>query len=507
MSLQWYYARDGRTLGPVSAETLQQLSRQADLLSTDLVWRDGMPDWVPASSIGLGSSAIANSPPEIGLQNARHNTPPSIPVPLPPPVIGTNRVARRPPSNRLRAALILCLAIVAIGIGSLFVMRSRQSVRADLDRAGKKLEPSQQDRQETRIESQVGLVTADPTKVAKSPKSAAEVPFQQKVPPVEIPEAAKTPEIAPATIIGDIPSAKPNSTEPRSADVAEPKSQLQPPPPPTSTPPNKQAGRTLFQQVEIVRNPRFSIQGLETAQNIRYVLLSRLDIAPPADGRRKVVQFIQDTKLLAADDLSRDTFAKSLERLKKQQYTYTLNNRGEVIEFTGHKDNLKALPIELSAAAGFAVTSVIDEDGWKELAELTFLVPDPQSSANQSWRRQMTHNWGSLGAWAGMTTFTRRGKKKGIQEIEYKHEMKYTKPAGPVSGLPFKVTDARFEPQRAGGKVEFDIERQQVKLAQEVFEVRGVVVVELLGQSLEIQLAEQQLIEIRILDQSPGAQQ
>jgi hypothetical protein len=91
--------------------------------------------------------------------------------------------------------------------------------------------------------------------------------------------------------------------------------------------------------------------------------------------------------------------------------------------------------------------------------------------------------------------------KKGIQEIEYSHYLKYAKPKDASGKLPFNIADARFEPQKAGGRLEFDIKDQQVRLAQEVFEVSGVVTAELLGQTVEIQMSEQQVIEIRIRDQ------
>jgi hypothetical protein len=276
-----------------------------------------------------------------------------------------------------------------------------------------------------------------------------------------------------------------------------PKSTSATPPPTSKAPPNSH--RTLVQEVEIIRRPRFSIQGLTTAQEIRYRLISWLDVESQADGSRKVLHYIQDTQLIAADELSRETFAKSLERLKSQQLAYTVNSLGEVIEFTGHKNNLKAIAVDAPALQGFAVTSVIDQDGWKELAALTFLIPDPKlKTSAKTWHRPMNHDWGPLGSWSGSTTLKRRGTVKGIQEIEYSHYMHYTKPGAAGEALPFKITDARFEPQKAGGRLEFDTQKQQVRLVQEAFEVRGVVTAVVLGQSLEIQLSEQQLIEIRI---------
>ena len=507
MTSQWYYASGGKTFGPISAEELQELARSGGLSASDLVWREGMTDWVSAASIGLGLSVTAAPPPV-----PNPNFPPSPGASSPggqgfDASVGTSSVRRS--SNKANTQwFVLCGAILLaiVGLGGFLLGRGEHTVlveskeAASSDRkpegrsATSKPKPEEKTkRTEPRLEEQ------QPESVVATNTPAD--PFTEPAKPSLEPAAPKDP-------LPTLPSPDADKSRdpavPLTTSPPRPEPELPSPssPQPTQTDkPKSDAHRTLYQQVEILRRPRFSIQGLETAQEIRYQLSSRLDIELRPDGRRKVVQYVQDTQLLQADDLSRDTFAKSLERLKNQQYTYTLNASGEVIEFTGHKDNVESISVALPATQGFAVTSVIDKDGWKELAELTFLTPDPKASANKPWQRQMTHDWGSLGTWTGMTTFKRKGTTKGIQEIEYAHNMKYTKADSKESGLPIKITNANFEPQKAGGRLEFDVQKQQVRLAQEVFEVRGILTAELLGQSIEIQLFEQQLIQIRIGEQ------
>ncbi len=70
MSQDWYYSVGGDRQGPVSAQELRKLVDAGTLTAADLVWKDGMADWVPAKSIkGLfaaGASAAgtpaANKP-------------------------------------------------------------------------------------------------------------------------------------------------------------------------------------------------------------------------------------------------------------------------------------------------------------------------------------------------------------------------------------------------------------------------------------------------------------
>src|SRR5947209_6494393 len=65
MAEDWFYAKDGQQAGPVSALQLRQLAAAGQLGSSDLVWKQGMPKWVPASEVKglLGGSVEARSAP------------------------------------------------------------------------------------------------------------------------------------------------------------------------------------------------------------------------------------------------------------------------------------------------------------------------------------------------------------------------------------------------------------------------------------------------------------
>ncbi len=52
MSDQWYYGQNGQQKGPVSVEVMQQLIAGGHLKRDDLVWREGMANWVAAGSVG-----------------------------------------------------------------------------------------------------------------------------------------------------------------------------------------------------------------------------------------------------------------------------------------------------------------------------------------------------------------------------------------------------------------------------------------------------------------------
>jgi hypothetical protein len=52
MASEWYYAINGQQAAtPVSSAHLKQLAATGQLQPTDLVWQEGMPNWMPASAV------------------------------------------------------------------------------------------------------------------------------------------------------------------------------------------------------------------------------------------------------------------------------------------------------------------------------------------------------------------------------------------------------------------------------------------------------------------------
>lgn len=47
----WYYTQGGQQVGPVTVDQLRQMMGTGQLGSGDLVWRDGMAQWAPASTV------------------------------------------------------------------------------------------------------------------------------------------------------------------------------------------------------------------------------------------------------------------------------------------------------------------------------------------------------------------------------------------------------------------------------------------------------------------------
>ena len=246
----------------------------------------------------------------------------------------------------------------------------------------------------------------------------------------------------------------------------------------------------LIQNLSVTRKPSFVVSGVPINQNVQFTVTSRMTVgAVDENGHRVVEQEILKASLVAADPLSKAAFTTAIAKLPGKVYRFELNEFQEVVKFDGHEDGKKVNPFEGLGGKGFAVSSVMDKDAWKEMAQLSFFHPEDSQS---KWDRQMSHDWDTLGSWNGLTKY-QKGRKRGkMLPVRYAHEMKYTPPRGGAmaAGMAFNVDDAVFRPLEARGEVRFDADRNQVDRIKEIFHVQGIVNSEVLGQKSTIKIEE-----------------
>jgi hypothetical protein len=63
--MQWYYSKNGTQLGPVPQGELISKLATGEISPTDLVWREGMGDWLPAARVTEFQGISAASAPVI----------------------------------------------------------------------------------------------------------------------------------------------------------------------------------------------------------------------------------------------------------------------------------------------------------------------------------------------------------------------------------------------------------------------------------------------------------
>lgn len=60
--MQWYYSKNGTQLGPVAQGELISKLASGEVSPADLVWKDGMGDWIPASQVAELRTTSAAAP-------------------------------------------------------------------------------------------------------------------------------------------------------------------------------------------------------------------------------------------------------------------------------------------------------------------------------------------------------------------------------------------------------------------------------------------------------------
>lgn len=59
---EWYYTQNKQQQGPVGFDQLKQLAATGHLQPTDMVWKEGLPQWLAASGVsGLFAAAAASA--------------------------------------------------------------------------------------------------------------------------------------------------------------------------------------------------------------------------------------------------------------------------------------------------------------------------------------------------------------------------------------------------------------------------------------------------------------
>ncbi len=263
---------------------------------------------------------------------------------------------------------------------------------------------------------------------------------------------------------------------------------------------------TFYQRVDIQRYPRFAVGNMNVRQEIHYQIDSSFDLLAADDqGNREAVQTILETTLVKADPLSRAVFTQSLAELTGRKYVFQLNQFSEVVSMAGHRDNTKAVNVQQPQAKGVLVSSVIDEDGWKELAQLTLFQPPQDARRSRSFVRQTRHDWGSLGSWYGKTNFAGRKFGRDAKRFNYQHQLEYIAPNNAAAqgnnNLPFQIDHARFRTQEARGEIHYDEKQQRVTSVREVFHAIGTVGTTMLGVPSTVHVEEKQLFTITVTGQ------
>ena len=255
---------------------------------------------------------------------------------------------------------------------------------------------------------------------------------------------------------------------------------------------------TFYQELDVNRSPKFDIQDLIVAQQIHYQVRSAFEVySPDAKGNFIAIQTVENATLIQADALSQAIFATALAELKGSKFTFNFDRNAEVTSVQGDRSTTATVETKNAKSISVLVSTVIDEDGWKELAQLTLFRPLDPSRPTATFVRKAVHDWGSLGSWYGKTIFTHSETKRGVSNYRYQHQLEYLKPEGPGDFL-FEIQSPQFKAYEAGGEITFDANAKRVMRVRERFRAKGSFNSTMLGVAVPVSVDEQQEFTINV---------
>jgi hypothetical protein len=283
----------------------------------------------------------------------------------------------------------------------------------------------------------------------------------------------------------------------------------QPKPPPAVAPkPAQPAAEHFYQVVEVQQVSRFGIAGLDgdVPQTVAYAILSSFTVDPSdRDGNARVRQKVEAVRLGPGKTALQTRLNEMLQKTRGEAFTLTLSAHREVTRFEGKAGVLQVIgdgnPL---GGQRFTLGSLLDRDGWKEMAELSLFQPPRAPRRGLKWSHAMTHDWGPLGQWTGQVTYAYAGPQRGLDRFLYGRALKYEPPNGnAVAQLPFQLDRAEFRVVEARGAVDYDAAKGRVVRAEERFRVNGTLAISVLGLPSGVRMEEAQAFKLGLFDKNP----
>lgn len=262
-------------------------------------------------------------------------------------------------------------------------------------------------------------------------------------------------------------------------------------------------GDIVRQAVLVSRRSKYTVAGVDLASSSDYRLDSSIVIAKVnADGSLAATQTIATAKLLDADRDSKAGLAAALEKAQGRKFGIAIAADGSATAIEGWDDPIRVERKDDDPTRSFRLSALVDADGWKELAGLTFFQPGAPLKPKSTWAKPAAHEWGPLGRWSGRTLFASMGRTAGrgaLERVDFRHDLSHAPPAAGADGaLPIRIAKADFRTVAAGGAILYDPATARTASADELFHVRGSLAVALDGLIADVAVEERQSFQLVI---------
>ncbi len=69
--MTWFYTSNGAQSGPITQQELAAKVQSGEVTATDMIWKEGMADWLPLSQVPEFSTGVVNTPAQYGMPMAQ----------------------------------------------------------------------------------------------------------------------------------------------------------------------------------------------------------------------------------------------------------------------------------------------------------------------------------------------------------------------------------------------------------------------------------------------------
>jgi len=191
------------------------------------------------------------------------------------------------------------------------------------------------------------------------------------------------------------------------------------------------------------------------------------------------------------------------------KFIVKLNTRDlKVEEVEGRDDFVKKL-VAANPQMRQLLDTILSKEALKEMSEPTFaVIPTKGVKKGDTWERKTDLDMGPIGKYKNSYKYTYEGTDgpadKGIQKIKVDTELKYEQPNDASgAGLPFKIKSAALESKNKMGEIRFNNATGRLESAKTELQLKGKLVIEIGGQTTEVNLDQNQVSTIETTDTNP----
>jgi hypothetical protein len=192
------------------------------------------------------------------------------------------------------------------------------------------------------------------------------------------------------------------------------------------------------------------------------------------------------------------------DKLKNLTFTFTVDDKWNVVKFEGYDKFLEAIGGEDPMIAAM-LRAVLPESMVRQSFGQTFsLAPDEPLAVGDTWQRKEKMPLGPIGNIEVNTRYKLQEVKDSIAKLSISGDMKWTGgDDGMAPKLPFKISEADIRTDKFDGFVTFDLKKGRLASSQMNMNLKGSLTIAIADQKVGMDIKQQMQVEMKIVDKNP----